>query len=175
MKGHAPTDAVNDEHMGEGTQAPVVMIRRGRWKFVYSAVEPPMLFDLVADQKKANLVPGLPVPPAPCQASQVKDLCGQGPNGLPTPDVTRSLRRRQTTLLLSRFHSVHRLHHVIRASSLPESCPTRRTQLCCWSISSRRSMRTGTWRRFGRMCCTNNTGAPLVYSALTKGKIGLGL
>jgi choline-sulfatase len=59
------TDTVYGEYMGEGTQAPLVMIRRGRWKFVYSTIDPPMLFDLVADpEEKVNLVAGLPIPSA---------------------------------------------------------------------------------------------------------------
>ncbi|OJJ49093.1 hypothetical protein ASPZODRAFT_61293 [Penicilliopsis zonata CBS 506.65] len=57
------TDTVLGEYMAEGTQAPIVMIRRGRWKFIYSLIDPPMLFDLVADpQEKVNLVAGLPDP-----------------------------------------------------------------------------------------------------------------
>jgi choline-sulfatase len=59
------TDTVYGEYMGEGTQAPLVMIRRGRWKFIYSTIDPPMLFDLVADpEEKVNLVAGLPIPSA---------------------------------------------------------------------------------------------------------------
>jgi choline-sulfatase len=42
-------DEVFGEYMGEGTVTPVVMIRRGRWKFTTSLVDPPQLFDLVND------------------------------------------------------------------------------------------------------------------------------
>ncbi|KAL4734596.1 alkaline-phosphatase-like protein [Aspergillus similis] len=57
------TDTVLGEYMGEGTQSPVVMIRRGRWKFVYSLIDPPMLFDVQNDPlEKVNLVAGLPDP-----------------------------------------------------------------------------------------------------------------
>lgn len=56
------TDTVYGEYMGEGTQAPLMMIRRGRWKFITSAIDPPMLFDLVEDpEEKNNLAAGLPV------------------------------------------------------------------------------------------------------------------
>ncbi|KZF19553.1 putative choline sulfatase [Xylona heveae TC161] len=59
------TDTVFGEYMAEGTQAPVIMIRRGRYKFVYSPLDPPMLFDLEADPSElVNLVAGLPVPAA---------------------------------------------------------------------------------------------------------------
>jgi arylsulfatase A-like enzyme len=42
-------DEVFGEYMGEGTVTPVVMIRRGRWKFTTSLVDPPQLFDLISD------------------------------------------------------------------------------------------------------------------------------
>jgi choline-sulfatase len=45
-------DEVFGEYMGEGTVTPVVMIRRGRWKFTTSLVDPPQLFDLVNDPKE---------------------------------------------------------------------------------------------------------------------------
>ncbi|GAD96514.1 hypothetical protein PVAR5_5171 [Paecilomyces variotii No. 5] len=56
-------DAVYGEYMGEGTQAPLFMIRQGRWKFIYSAIDPPMLFDMVSDPEEGvNLVSSLPIP-----------------------------------------------------------------------------------------------------------------
>ncbi|OCK82301.1 choline sulfatase [Lepidopterella palustris CBS 459.81] len=42
-------DEVFGEYMGEGTISPVMMIRRGKWKYVTSLVDPPQLFDLVSD------------------------------------------------------------------------------------------------------------------------------
>ena len=42
-------DQVLGEYMGEGTVSPVVMIRRGKWKYITSLVDPPQLFDLAAD------------------------------------------------------------------------------------------------------------------------------
>ena len=56
------TDTVYGEYMGEGTRAPLMMIRRGRWKFIYSAIDPPMLYDLATDpDEKFNLAAGLPI------------------------------------------------------------------------------------------------------------------
>ncbi|KAJ9359059.1 putative choline sulfatase [Paecilomyces variotii] len=79
------TDTVLGEYMGEGTQTPVVMIRRGRWKFVYSLIDPPMLFDLEADPTESvNLVAGIPVPSATKNAVPVQ----LNPTGLPTPGAT---------------------------------------------------------------------------------------
>lgn len=45
-------DEVFGEYMAEGTVTPVVMIRRGRWKFTTSLVDDPQLFDLVNDPKE---------------------------------------------------------------------------------------------------------------------------
>ncbi|KAF2020839.1 choline-sulfatase [Aaosphaeria arxii CBS 175.79] len=49
-------DEVFGEYMGEGTVTPVVMIRRGKWKYTRSLVDDPQLFDLVNDpQELVNL------------------------------------------------------------------------------------------------------------------------
>ncbi|KAJ5662558.1 uncharacterized protein N7477_010174 [Penicillium maclennaniae] len=85
------TDTVYGEYMGEGTQAPLVMIRRGRWKFIYSVIDPPMLFDLVADpEEQVNLVAGLPIP-----STTRGFIAAKSPNtalslqiNLPTPNDT---------------------------------------------------------------------------------------
>ncbi|KAB8079518.1 alkaline-phosphatase-like protein [Aspergillus leporis] len=79
------TDTVLGEYTAEGTQSPVVMIRRGRWKFVYSLIDPPMLFDLETDpEEKVNLAAGLALP---AQALTTKSAYGpQLQSGfLPTP------------------------------------------------------------------------------------------
>ncbi len=40
--------------MGEGTICPVIMIRRGKYKFVYASTDEPMLYDLEADPLELN-------------------------------------------------------------------------------------------------------------------------
>jgi choline-sulfatase len=48
---------VYGEYMGEGTVAPLVMIRRGRYKYVHCDVDSPQLFNLAADPDELhNLV-----------------------------------------------------------------------------------------------------------------------
>jgi choline-sulfatase len=45
-------DNVFAEYMGEGTVAPLMMIRRGEWKYVTCPVDPPQLFNLAKDPKE---------------------------------------------------------------------------------------------------------------------------
>lgn len=49
LSGNEGHDQVIGEYMGEGAIAPVVMIRRGPWKFIHSPVDPDMLFNLLDD------------------------------------------------------------------------------------------------------------------------------
>lgn len=47
-------DSVYGEYAGEGTIAPLMMIRRGPWKFVTCPVDPPQLFNLLEDPKELH-------------------------------------------------------------------------------------------------------------------------
>ena len=42
-------DEVIGEYMGEGTVAPVMMIRRGDWKYIYCPADPDQLYNLASD------------------------------------------------------------------------------------------------------------------------------
>ncbi len=56
LEGGAAPDEVIGEYLGESAIAPVVMIRRGRHKFVHSPVDPDQLYDLAADPlERSNL------------------------------------------------------------------------------------------------------------------------
>ncbi|KAF9886885.1 hypothetical protein FE257_011008 [Aspergillus nanangensis] len=80
------TDTVLGEYMAEGTQSPVVMVRRGRWKFVYSLIDPPMLFDIEADpHEKVNLVAGLTEPVPTAALLKPSAATPLPPAALPTP------------------------------------------------------------------------------------------
>ncbi|KAI9671473.1 MAG: hypothetical protein M1831_004382 [Alyxoria varia] len=48
-KGKELKSEVFGEYMGEGTCTPVVMIRRGQWKYISALTDPPQLFDVAAD------------------------------------------------------------------------------------------------------------------------------
>jgi choline-sulfatase len=48
-RGEARTAPVLMEYAAEGSEAPLVAIRQGRWKFIHCELDPPQLFDLDAD------------------------------------------------------------------------------------------------------------------------------
>ncbi|OIN09157.1 choline-sulfatase [Oceanisphaera psychrotolerans] len=54
LTGTGGHDEVIGEYLGEGAIAPLLMIRRGRYKFVHSAPDPDQLFDLEADPLELN-------------------------------------------------------------------------------------------------------------------------
>jgi choline-sulfatase len=56
LEGRAIQDEVIGEYLAEGAIAPIVMIRRGRHKFVHCPADPDQLYDLVADpDERVNL------------------------------------------------------------------------------------------------------------------------
>src|SRR3546814_2278889 len=56
------------EYAGEGSQAPLVSIRDGRFKFNHCELDPPQLFDLEADPLELSNLAA-----EPAQAERVKD------------------------------------------------------------------------------------------------------
>jgi choline-sulfatase len=57
LAGAPDHDETVAEYLAEGAIAPIVMIRRGRHKFIHSPADPDQLFDVVADpNEQANLV-----------------------------------------------------------------------------------------------------------------------
>jgi len=56
LNGDGGHDETLGEYLAEGALAPIVMIRRGRYKFIHTPVDPDQLFDLEADpQELVNL------------------------------------------------------------------------------------------------------------------------
>ncbi|MBS7662752.1 choline-sulfatase [Pseudomonas lalucatii] len=52
LRGEGGHDEVLGEYMAEGSDAPLMMIRRAQWKFIYSEKDPLLLFDLVNDPRE---------------------------------------------------------------------------------------------------------------------------
>jgi len=56
LSGAPDRDEVTAEYLAEGAIAPIVMIRRGRHKFIHSPADPDQLFDLASDpHERVNL------------------------------------------------------------------------------------------------------------------------
>jgi choline-sulfatase len=49
LQGSSGHDEVIGEYMAEGTTTPLLMIRRGPYKFIYSSQDPALLFNLASD------------------------------------------------------------------------------------------------------------------------------
>lgn len=59
--GAAPEqDEIFGEYLGEGTFAPTIMIRRGRWKFVHTPGDPDQLYDVQHDADETRNLAGHP-------------------------------------------------------------------------------------------------------------------
>jgi choline-sulfatase len=69
LAGDIGSDEVIGEYLAEGAVAPLVMIKRGRYKFVHSPVDPDQLYDLLDDPDEVrNLAP------VPQQAGRVQEF-----------------------------------------------------------------------------------------------------
>jgi choline-sulfatase len=56
LEGRQGHDEVIGEYMAEGSNSPLMMIRQGEWKFIYSELDPLLLFNLRHDpQERENL------------------------------------------------------------------------------------------------------------------------
>ena len=78
------------EYLAEGAIAPIVMIRRGRHKFIHSPADPDQLFDLAADpHEQANLAGD------PASAGLAGDSAGRSPRGGISTTLDREVRQSQ--------------------------------------------------------------------------------
>jgi choline-sulfatase len=59
LHGAAGNDEVIGEYLAEGAIAPLVMIKRGRFKFVHSPVDPEQLYDLADDPDEVSNLAGV--------------------------------------------------------------------------------------------------------------------
>lgn len=106
---HQGRDEVFGEYMGEGTISPVMMIRRGKWKYITSLVDPPQLFDLSADPLElVNLAKSTKPEHARTSAAFAKEAAQKWDFERIHADVLRSQRQRRlcwSALTQGRFES----------------------------------------------------------------------
>lgn len=60
MKGESRSAPVLMEYAAEGSYAPLVCIREGKWKYIHCTLDPDQLFDLDADPHELNNLAALP-------------------------------------------------------------------------------------------------------------------
>jgi choline-sulfatase len=93
LAGAPGSDEVIGEYLAEGAIAPLVMIKRGRYKFVHSPVDPDQLYDLIEDPEELrNLAP------APQHAARVREFLAEAARRWDMPtlhaEVVASQQRR---------------------------------------------------------------------------------
>ena len=108
LRGASTHDTVFAEYMGEGTIAPLVMIRRGPWKFIACPSDPPQLYHLPSDphelhnlaQPRASDAPALPsTSPSPAAALAAFTAEAAAKWDLPALTAAVLLRQRQRRLV----------------------------------------------------------------------------
>ena len=93
LRGAPGGDEVIGEYLGEGAVAPLVMIKRGRYKFVHSPADPDQLYDLVDDPDEMVNLAGLP-PHASRLLAFREEVAGRWDLGALGASVIASQRRR---------------------------------------------------------------------------------
>jgi choline-sulfatase len=90
LRGQSGTDEVFGEYMAEGSKTPLVMIRRGPWKFIYSQDDVCMLYHLPQDpQERHNLADD------PAHAATVQALLSETLQRWDLPELHQSVLNSQ--------------------------------------------------------------------------------
>lgn len=95
-----PDRVIHAEYLAEATNAPILMIRQGPYKFIYSPDDPALLFDLVADpHERVNLATD------PAHADRVVALTAQVLQSWDIETLSRDIRQsqRQRHLILQGY------------------------------------------------------------------------
>lgn len=88
------TDTVASEYLGEGAAGPCVMIRRGRFKYIYSDGDPDQLFDLRADPHELRNVADHPDYAAMLHEFRAEVIARWQPDALRQQVIASQRRRR---------------------------------------------------------------------------------
>lgn len=104
VEGTAPPDRpLMAEMTCEGTPGPVLLLRQGSIKYIWSAIDPAMMFDLSTDPNEVNNLAGNP-DYADIEATMVQEIAERWDAGKLAEDVRLSQVRR---LLVQRAHKSH--------------------------------------------------------------------
>lgn len=79
-------DEVIGEYMGEGAIAPLIMIRRGQWKFIHSSVDPDLLYNLAENPAELHNLAA-----DPAQAQLVAELRREVAERWDFPQITSAV------------------------------------------------------------------------------------
>ena len=90
-------DTVYAEMLAEGVQTPCYMIRRGRFKFIYSQGDPPLLFDMVEDPMELTDL-GTNSDYSEIQADFIKAIQSKWDTEKLTGDILASQKQRQLVM-----------------------------------------------------------------------------
>ncbi|CAF2095230.1 unnamed protein product [Rotaria magnacalcarata] len=97
-------DEVIGEYMAEGTLAPLMMIRRGAYKFIYCPIDPPQLFNIQNDPHElVNLAQSSSLEHVQLLARFLKEIEQRWNMSSITAQVLQSQRRRRFTDLALRI------------------------------------------------------------------------
>lgn len=94
LRGGNGHDEAVGEYLGEGAAAPIVMIRRGRFKYVYSPADPEQLFDLLDDPLELRNLAADSAYASRCEAFR-DEVCRRWRLEALRSDVLASQRRRR--------------------------------------------------------------------------------
>ena len=89
-----PEAVAAGEYLGEGAAAPVLMLRRGRYKYIYSEPDPALLYDLAADPHELHNLAGDPSAAA-VEAAFMDEVAARWQPDLLRLAVLASQRRRR--------------------------------------------------------------------------------
>jgi choline-sulfatase len=90
LLGEGGHDEVIGEYLAEGAIAPIVMIRRERWKFVHSPPDPDQLYNLATDPlERTNLAPD------PVQGERLAAFRDEVARRWDLPELDRAVRESQ--------------------------------------------------------------------------------
>src|SRR5262245_56704315 len=105
-RGEGWADTVHGEYMAEGTFEPLFMIRRGRYKYVACAGDPPQLFELARDPHELTNLAGDPAH-AQIAATFAQEAAARWNSAALRAQIVASQRQRlfvQESLLKGRVH-----------------------------------------------------------------------